>query len=313
MRKNVFIVVVTFNTGHDWLDKCLGSIRSCQIPLQTIVIDNASTDDSVAYIKENYSEVELFISTENLGFAKANNLGIRHALAAGAEHVFLLNHDAWFVEDCLAKLLNLQQSFPDFGILSPIHLNGTGELLDWNFTQYLSSCHDDGRKLYTQLLKRETLDPIYSVSFVNAAAWLISRACIEKVGLFDTALFVHYGEDSHFVQRAQYHQFKIGVAPECFIYHDRETRSGKSVQTEFNQSADLLNFVLETSNILHEEHAVSSAEHLRHCLIQSFKALFKLDVEQFKNQFMLYRQMKKLLPVILQRREINKVPNQPFL
>ena len=96
MRKNVFIVVVTFNSGHDWLDKCLGSIRSCQIPLQTIVIDNASTDDSVAYIKENYPEVELFISTENLGFAKANNLGIRHALAAGADHVFLLNHDAWF-------------------------------------------------------------------------------------------------------------------------------------------------------------------------------------------------------------------------
>jgi GT2 family glycosyltransferase len=313
MINKLFVVVVTFNSGHDWLNKCLGSIRCCTIPLKTVVIDNASADDSVAYIKANYPEVELFISTENLGFAKANNLGMKHALAAGAEHVFLLNHDAWFVEDCLEKLLNLQQSYPDFGILSPIHLNGTGELLDWNFTQYLSSCHDDGRKLYTQLLKREKLDSIYSVSFVNAAAWLISRACIEKVGLFDTALFVHYGEDSHFVQRAQYHQFKVGVAPECFISHDREKRSGKAVQTEFNQSADLLNFVLETSNILHEKPSVKAAYHLRHCLIQTFKALFKLDVNQFKKQLMLYRQMKKLLPVILQRREINKVPNQPLL
>lgn len=302
---NVFVVVVTYNSGHHWLDKCLGSLRHCDLPLQCIVIDNASTDDSVAYIRENYPEVELIISSENLGFAKANNLGIRNAIAAGAEHVFLLNHDAWFIGDCLKQLLLLQQQSPEFGILSPIHLNGSGDLLDWNFSQYISGCRDDGRQLYSQLLKGQSLKPIYQVNFVNAAAWLMSRDCILQVGLFDTDLFVHYGEDTHYAQRVNYHQFKIGVAPSCFIHHDREERSGKAVATVFNQNAELLNFVLDTSNILQPEDPRLVRFHLRNRLKLMLLAIATFDLQQCRQHWAVYRRMLALVPTINSRRQLN--------
>jgi GT2 family glycosyltransferase len=301
----LFVVVVTYNSGHEWLDKCLGSLRGCSLPMQTIVIDNASADDSAAYIRANYPEVELIVSHENLGFAKANNLGIRKALAAGAEHVFLLNHDAWVIKDCLEQLVHLQQQSPEFGILSPIHLNGTGDLLDWNFTQYISGCLDDGRKLYSQLLKGEPLQAIYTTNFVNAAAWLMSRACIEQVGLFDTELFVHYGEDSHYAQRVRFHQFHLGVAPRCFIQHDREDRSGKALKTGFNQSAELLNFVLESSNLLQKDYQHLIGYHLRISIQQMLVALIKFDFRLLQQQLKLYRQKQQLVPIIHNRRVVN--------
>ncbi len=302
---SVFVVVVTYNSGHVWLDQCLGCLRFSKLPLQCIVIDNASIDDSVEYIRANFPEVAIITSSENLGFAKANNLGIHKALAAGAEHVFLLNHDAWFVGDCLEQLVKLQQQSPEFGILSPIHLNGSGEYLDWNFTKYISSCSDEGRQLYTQLIKNEPLKSIYQVDFVNAAAWLISRACLLKVGLFDTELFVHYGEDTHYAQRVNYHQFRIGVVPHCFIHHDREERSGKAVSTVFNQNNELLNFILDSSNILKAEDQSLIRYYLRERVKLTFLALVKLNFTEVRQQFAVYQRMRALLPTVSRRRLLN--------
>ncbi len=301
----LFVVIVTFNTGHQWLDNCLGSLRNCGLNLHTIVIDNASLDDTPEYIRTTYPEVELIVSAENLGFAKANNLGILKALSAGAEHVFLLNHDAWLTAGTLQELVRLQQHNPKFGILSPIHLNGEGDLLDWNFTNYIASCKDEGRKLYSHLLKREQLQSIYQVDFVNAAAWLLSRACIERVGLFDTDLFVHYGEDTHYAQRVKYHQFEIGVVPNCFVHHDREDRSGKPVQTGFNQSHEILKFVLDTSNVLKESYIDILNQSIRHSLKQMLLSLVKLDFKQFKQQYSVYQKKRELTPVIAKRRAAN--------
>ena len=68
----IFSIIVTYN-GMRWYDRCLGSLRNSELPVETIVIDNASSDDSVNYIKANFPEVHLIESNENLGFAKANN------------------------------------------------------------------------------------------------------------------------------------------------------------------------------------------------------------------------------------------------
>ena len=90
----IFAIVVTYN-GMRWYDRCFGSLRNSDMPVETIVIDNASTDETVSYIKEHFHEVCLIESKENLGFAKANNIGIKRALDNGADYVFLLNQDAW--------------------------------------------------------------------------------------------------------------------------------------------------------------------------------------------------------------------------
>ena len=88
--QKVFVIVVTYK-GHRWYDRCFSSLRASTIPIQTIVIDNASNDGTIDYLKQNYPELIFVQSDENLGFGRANNLGMRYALDHGCDYVFLLN------------------------------------------------------------------------------------------------------------------------------------------------------------------------------------------------------------------------------
>lgn len=215
-------IIVTYN-GRPWLDKCLGSLRSSSLATQLIVIDNASQDGTADYIRAQFPEVQLIASDKNLGFGQANNLGIRLALAEGADYCFLLNQDAWVAEDALAILVEKATAAPEYGILSPVHLNGAGELLDAGFYDYITHKNSQGRSVYSQLLLGQQPAAIQAADFINAAAWLMSRACLEKVGGF-SPLFFHYGEDRDYVQRLHYHGLRMGFCWQAHIYHDREAR-----------------------------------------------------------------------------------------
>lgn len=71
----VFVIVVTYN-GRKWYDRCFLSLRESQYPVTTIVIDNASSDDTVDYLTTNYPELIIFASSKNVGFGQANNMGM---------------------------------------------------------------------------------------------------------------------------------------------------------------------------------------------------------------------------------------------
>ena len=73
----VLTIIVTYN-GMKWLDRCLGSLRTSSVPSDVLVVDNGSTDGSPAYIQENFPEVMLHCTGENLGFGKANKIGRAH-------------------------------------------------------------------------------------------------------------------------------------------------------------------------------------------------------------------------------------------
>ncbi len=213
---SVVVIVVSFN-GLQWYERCLGSLRDSYIPLHTIVVDNASTDGTLEYIHEHFPNVELIATGANLGFAKANNVGIKRALECNADYMFLLNQDAWIEKDTISKLLNTFDENENVGVVSPIHLNGTKTALDFGFARYLPVAF--GSDLYMHSLKK-----YYSIAFVNAAAWLMSVSCVKKVGGFDTLLFTHYGEDDNYLQRVRFHGFNIMINTETTICHDREFR-----------------------------------------------------------------------------------------
>ena len=216
---NIFAVVVSYN-GLRWYDRCLGSLRDSDIPVHTIVIDNDSSDNSRSFIEERFPEVILIKSKENVGFAKANNIGISYAIDHNADFVFLLNQDAWVEKNTLSELLKSFEENENVGIASPVHLNGSYTALDHGFVNYMGG--DFASDAYFQKLK-----DYYERPFLNAAAWLINRRCIETVGGFDTLLFSHYGEDDNYCQRVLYHGFKIIVCTRCTICHDRENRKEK--------------------------------------------------------------------------------------
>lgn len=215
-RMKVFVIIVTYK-GKQWYDRCFGSLRQSTIPVQTIVVDNASDDGTVEYIKEHYPEIILIESKENLGFGKANNKAMRYALDHNCDYVFLLNQDTWIEPDAIEKLVRIHREKPAFGVLSPMHICPDGKSL---YIQIEDGKTDHGNKLLADCYFNQ-LEDVYPFSYVNAAAWLLPRNTLEVVGGFDP-IFSHYGEDDDYLNRLRYHGLMLGLCPKVRIVHDHQ-------------------------------------------------------------------------------------------
>ena len=204
-----------------WIEKCLKSVVDQS---EVIVVDNNSSDNTLNHIKQYFPSVKILPQSENLGFGKANNIGISYALNNGAEAVFLLNQDAHVEKECIIKLVKAHKENPEFGIISPIHLNGDGSEVDYSFLIFTSPYK--ANSLISDLIVQKFKKNIYEISFINAAAWFIPKDIFYKVGAFDP-LFFFYGEDDNYCQRVLYHGYKIGIIPNATICHDSKNNSFK--------------------------------------------------------------------------------------
>jgi len=200
----------------------LSSISKCDVEHRIVVVDNSSTDDTLEIIRSKFPEVDLIASPDNLGFGKANNIGIKKALDENAEYIFLLNQDAYLYEGSLKAVLG--QFTEDIGIISPIHFAGKGEELDFSFAQYILPKKTPG--LLSDIIKGKAKD-VYPCYFVNAAAWIVKRDIFEKLGMFHP-VFEHYGEDDEFVVRLRKKNIKICITPCMSIIHDRPQTLAKN-------------------------------------------------------------------------------------
>ena len=240
----VAAIIVGYN-AMSWIDKCITSLKDSSQETKVFWVDNGSSDGTPEKIKQEFEHVELVESKENLGFGRANNLGIEMAYKQGFEYFFLLNQDAWVKHDTIAQLIKVLEANEDFGVVSPIHLNGTGNKLDFGFFKY--STHKqlrfEERELYSDMFSKNFKE-VYRFKFINAAAWMIKRSCIEKIGGFDP-LFSHYVEDNHYCLRLLYHNVKLGVAPEAIAYHDREDRLKKPLDSYVAAERSMLKALLD--------------------------------------------------------------------
>jgi GT2 family glycosyltransferase len=235
LKKKIAVVIVTFN-GEFWLKKNLNSLLNSNYPIDIIIVDNASTDKTITTIKE-FSTVELIQSKENLGFGKANTIGIDFALKKGADAVFLLNQDTWIYENTISSLVEALFENPNLGIVSPLHYSADEKTFDENFYTY-----------FNRFEKEEDSEAIRIVTFINAAAWLVSKECFTKTGYFDP-IFSHYGEDRNFCERVKYHGFKIGVVKNSAICHDRIVKLNPD-KIELQSKYLVLNQMINCNNSL---------------------------------------------------------------
>ena len=119
------IIIVSWNV-HDLLAVCLDSIITTtwdKLELEIIVVDSASTDDTVSMLRQRFPQVRLLPQTENLGFTRCNNIGLQ---AASGRHLMLLNPDTEIIDDALVTLVNFLDAQPTAGIVGPHTLNSDG-------------------------------------------------------------------------------------------------------------------------------------------------------------------------------------------
>lgn len=223
--KDICVIIVTFN-GMKWLKDCIESVSHELNLHDIIVVDNGSKDGTIEFIQTEYPEIQLFINKENLGFGKANNIGIELGYRHGYQYFFLLNQDAYVEKNTIGQLVSTMSINDDIGILSPIHLTGDGKELDQGFMSGIKS-----KNFVKDYQNQKWSKDLYQVKFVNAAAWMISRHCLEKIGIFHP-LFFHYGEDKNYVKRVRYHKLKIMIDRKAFIKHDRENRISNTLKED---------------------------------------------------------------------------------
>lgn len=222
-KADILVIIVSYNFER-WMDKCLGSLHASSMPVDVVVIDNASSDNTVSRIRNEYPWVHLIANKDNLGFGKANNIGLSLALSLSYKAVFLLNQDAWIEADVIKLLHQISEANPTYGILSPKHMTGKGDKLDPGFAHYI----------HQSALSATDNTPI-ATPFINAAIWYLPTEVVKAVGGF-SPLFYHYGEDKDYVNRLHFHGYKVGYIDTIRGYHDREYRPvtrEKYLRTEF--------------------------------------------------------------------------------
>lgn len=294
----VFVIIVTYK-GQLWYDRCFKSLRESEIFVHTVVVDNASNDGTVEYIRENYPEVHLIASDVNLGFGQGNNKGMKYALDNGADYVFLLNQDAWIEPETIKKLIEVHENYPEYGIISPMHLNADKTAIEKGLFAYLTYPDHINKELISDFyigLKKS----IYEIREVNAAAWLLPRQTLEIVGGFDP-LFFHYAEDDNYMSRVLFHKLKIGIVPGVTICHDTE----RTIQRTKKQSSSFDKWLLQRSaDILYDDNQIDTM--IKNYFKQAVSKLITLHWNTFRenrNNFIFLLKNKKK---IIESRNANK-------
>lgn len=216
----ILVVIVTYN-GEKWMERCIGSITQSTLEADTFVIDNNSTDGTIAAIRRVNPKAFVYEAGKNLGFGQANNIGMKYALENGYDYVYLLNQDAWILADTLSKMIDVQQRYAEFGILSPMQIDAEENHFDANF--FSGPLSFKNNKYFVEDLYFGHTKDVYEVSDVMAAHWLISRNCLRDVGCFSPT-FKQYGEDNNYIDRAHYFNYKVGIVPSARAIHDRAKR-----------------------------------------------------------------------------------------
>ncbi len=214
MRPIVSVIIVNWNGGKVF-ENCLKSLKSLTYKdWELIVVDNASSDGSLKYISKYFDKVKVIRNNKNVGFAPANNQGVKRAKG---KYILLLNNDTIVGKDLLSALVQKMESNPHIGVIQPkIKIMDNPELLD-NSGSFFTRI---GFLDHWGFMKKDSreFDQEKEVFSTKGACMMTGMEIVKKVGLFDPD-FVSYFEESDFCWRVWLAGYKVIFFPKTFILH----------------------------------------------------------------------------------------------
>ena len=263
--KKVYVILVNWNNWIDTVE-CLTSLFCSKYSeYKVIVCDNGSTDGSFDRIKdwalgkelENYTiktdfnlncncigkpiqfeeyrkaEIEtgflgqnnfqlvLIKNDANLGFAGGNNIGIKYAITKGDyEYIWLLNNDTVIETDTLNNLIKSMQNDPQIGIAG-------SKLLDYDKPHSLQAFGGTIDRLTARAKLITDLSSLTKIDYIVGASFMISKDCINTIGLLPEEYFLYY-EETDYCFKARYAGFKLAVSLDSVVYHKEGRATGVS-------------------------------------------------------------------------------------
>lgn len=239
----VWIVILNWNGWRD-THACLESLAGLDYPAyRVVVVDNASTDGSEAQLRALHPGLTLLQSGANLGFAGGNNVGLRYALAGGADYVWLLNNDTLVEADALTRLVEKMTRDPGLGLCGSTLIyeaqrDRVQALGGARYNRWLGSVRHLGQhQLRAQPIDEGAVEA--QLDYLIGASLLASRVFLEEVGLLQEDYFLYF-EELDWAVRAR-GRFRLGYAAKSVVYHKEGSSIGGSdrAKTAKSTTADL--------------------------------------------------------------------------
>jgi GT2 family glycosyltransferase len=231
------LVIVILLNWHGWQDTiaCLDSLESLEYTnYRVLVVDNGSTDDSVARIRAAHPGIPILETGRNLGFSGGCNVGIRRALEEGADYVWLLNNDTTVDPQALTAMISVAEADPGVGAVGSVlyYLDSPKDIQAWG----------GGRVCFWTGRSRHLLNPVTGawLHYLTAASILLRRRALDEVGLLDENTFFMYWEDADFSFRLRKAGWRLAVADQSIVLHREHAATGKGsplLDYYFNESA----------------------------------------------------------------------------
>ncbi len=256
-------------------------LPTSNLQIEVIVVDNASSDGSVAMVEQEFPQVKLIANRENLGFTVGNNQGIA---ASQGRYILLLNPDTEVVGDALATMVEYMDEHPIVGVLGPQLLNPDGSIqssrrrfptmatafLESTILQQWFPNNAVLRRYY--VLDRPDND-VQEVDWVTGACLMVRREAIEEVGMLDEGFFM-YSEELDWCRRIKAQGWQIIYLPTAKVIH-YGAQSSEQVK-----AFQHIQFQRSKIRYFRKHHSRWQAEILRLFILATY--LYQLIVEALK-------------------------------
>ena len=219
------IITINFNGLEDTCE-LIETIPLDDASIEVIVVDNASKADEATLIAQRYPQVKVIRSSQNLGFAGGNNLGIR---AAHGKYLFFINNDTIIHQTSdIRHLINRLESSPKIGAVCPkIRFAWGNHPIQFAGYTPLSSITMRNRSIGFGEEDHGQYDTAHPTPYAHGAAMMVKREVVEKAGLMPECYFLYYEELdwSMMIRRTGY---DIWYEPACTIYHKESQSTGQN-------------------------------------------------------------------------------------
>lgn len=213
----ILTIIVTYN-GEEYIEDCLHSIQKQTCMTDVLVVDNGSADNTCSLVEKEYPQVRLLKLERNIGFAGANNVGIRYAMERGYEYVLLLNEDTVADQFLIQKLMKYVGK--NVAVIPKIYMNGSRTKV-W----YAAGQLDFERGVAINC-REDFMDKVMEVTFMTGCCMLIHVNVFAEVGLFDENYFMYY-EDTDLSIRMYKHKIKMLYVPDTYVWHRLQGKGTK--------------------------------------------------------------------------------------
>lgn len=224
----VSIITVNYNGKHETAG-CLELVNKLTYPnFEVIVVDNASSDGSMEYLKEKFPGVIYLENKENVGWGGGLNTGMEYAIKERSKYFFTLNNDTSFEEDLLEDLIMIAESDPQIALVGPKicyyddpkRVRSFGLNINYRFLSSPGFLQED---------KIDTGQPIFheteEVNLIDDTALLVRVEAIRDVGFYDTQYFM-YCEELDLCYKIKKAGYKIVSCPKVVVWHKVSSSSG---------------------------------------------------------------------------------------